>query len=119
MKMNSLFLLVIGVLLGAGLSFAKAPKAPKAPPPPVTKEAPRTCADQCEVLEKSCKDPCQKMKKGSAQAKAACNSSCQQIANACSGSCKEKGRIDGQYIMENIRPPKPPPGTKQRGGHDE
>lgn len=117
MKMTSFSFLLVGLLLGAGLSFAKAPKAPAAPPPPVTKKTPRTCEDQCELMEKTCKDPCTKMKKGSPQAKAACASNCNQIAKACAGSCREKGRIDGQYIMENIRPPKPPAGS--RGGFDE
>jgi hypothetical protein len=116
--MTSLSLLCVGVLLGAGLAFAKAPKTPSPPPAPPAKKAPQTCDDQCEFLETSCTDPCKKMKKGSAQAKAACSANCQQIAKACYGSCKEKGRIDGQYIMEHIRPPKAPGGGQQGGAEE-
>ncbi|XXF79337.1 hypothetical protein P2318_06180 [Myxococcaceae bacterium GXIMD 01537] len=119
MKMNPLAILCVGMLLGAGLSFAKPPK-PAPPPEPITKEAPKTCEDQCVLMEKACTDPCKKMKKGSPQAKAACTANCDQISAACSGSCREKGRMDAQYIMKHIKAPKAPPGTRiQEEDHHE
>jgi hypothetical protein len=119
MKTTTLPVLLVGVLLGAGLAMAKPKPTTQPPPPPVTKEMPKTCEDQCALMEKTCSDPCKKIKKGSAQAKQACSANCDQMAVACSGSCREKGRIDAQYIMEHIKPPKAPGGVPQRKESDE
>jgi hypothetical protein len=104
---------VLGLLLAAGLATAQSTKKPTPPPPPkpVITKAPKTCADQCDVMQTVCVNPCNDIK-GSAQAKSACKSNCQQMADACSGSCKAKGKIDSQYMMERITPPRAPAGTK-------
>lgn len=103
----------LGLLLAAGLSSAQAKKkaAPPTPPKPVLTKAPKTCADQCEAIEKICSDPCNDIK-GNDSAKSACKTNCKQVSDACSGSCKEKGKVDAQYMMERITPPKAPAGVK-------
>lgn len=103
----------LGLLLAASLATAQSKKkaAPPPPPKPVLTKAPKTCADQCEALQTVCTKPCEDSK-GSAQAKTACKANCQQMVDACSGSCKTKGKVDSQYMMEHIKPPKAPAGTK-------
>ncbi|PTL82221.1 hypothetical protein [Vitiosangium sp. GDMCC 1.1324] len=108
----------LGLLLAAGLSSAQAKKKatpPKAPKPVLTK-APKTCADQCEAIETICSDPCNDIKGN--DAKSACKASCKDVADACSGSCKAKGKVDAQYMMERITPPKAPAGVKVKNDEE-
>lgn len=112
---------VLGLLLSAGLVFAQAPKKKKEetqpPPKPIITKAPKTCAEQCEFIDKICSSPCDDIK-DNANAKASCKADCGQMAAVCEGSCKEKGKVDAQYMMEHIKPPKPPPGVKVRMDDD-
>lgn len=111
MYKTALRVLMMGSLVWVGgAAWAKKP-APPPPPKPITTKAPKNCQEQCDLVEKMCTEPCGKMK-GSPQAKQACSSQCKQVADACGGSCKEKGKIDDQYIMERIKPPKPPSNVK-------
>lgn len=111
----------LAVLLAAGLASAQAPKKKKeaAPQPskPLVTKAPKTCSDQCAIIEDVCADPCKEIK-DNAQAKQACAANCKQMADACSGSCKNKGKLDAQYMMENIKPPKAPSGVKVTNDDD-
>jgi len=114
--MNSLLIRTLALCLGlsAGGAFAaptkkEAAKPPTATPPKITK-VPETCQEQCDLLAQMCTDPCAKSKMP--QAKAACEANCDKMVIACDGSCREKGRIDGQYMKEHIKMPKPPPGVK-------
>lgn len=100
------------LLLAAGSASAK-PKKPAPQQKPVkalVTEAPRNCKEQCAIVDKVCADPCKTIK--NKQAKATCEGNCRQMADVCSDSCKKKGRIDGKYMMENIKPPKAPAGVK-------
>jgi hypothetical protein len=111
----------LGVLLAAGLASAQTPKKKKEaapqPPKPLVTKAPKTCADQCEIIDKVCAEPCKDIK-GNPDAKRACEANCKQMADACNGSCKSKGKMDAQYMMENIKPPKAPPGVKVKNDDD-
>jgi hypothetical protein len=68
-------------------------------------EKPKTCADQCDMMEKFCSDPCKKGAAENKQAQKSCEASCQQVVDLCNGSCKEKGRVDKQYMLERLKPP--------------
>ncbi|QRK08215.1 hypothetical protein JQX13_51230 [Archangium violaceum] len=116
MYSTSLRTAVLGLLLAAGLASAESPKkkdAKPTPPKPAVTKVPKTCADQCELLNTFCADPCNKIKNNE-PAKAACKNNCTQMASTCNGSCKSKGKIDEKYMMEHIKVPKAPPGVKVR-----
>jgi hypothetical protein len=119
---NVIRVATLSVLLAASVAWAQAkkPPQPKAPEKPMFTEQdkPKTCSDQCDLMEKFLTEPC---KKGAGDNKAAqkdCETNVKQMVNACNGSCKDKGRLDKQYMMERM---KPPPGTPlpqggQQGG---
>lgn len=110
--MNAIRIIALGVLLTAGGALAQAkkktaePAQPKTVKPVVTEaDAPKSCEDQCKVMEKVLTDPCKQGAGTNKQAQQACANNSKQVVDACYGSCKEKGRIDKQYIMERIKPP--------------
>jgi len=100
------------LMLAAASASAKPKKpAPQAKPvKALVTEAPKNCKEQCDIVEKVCADPCKTIK--NKQAKTSCQDNCQQMTAICYGSCKKKGRIDEKYMMENIKPPRPPAGVK-------
>jgi len=124
---NVIRIAALGVLLAASVAMAQSKKMKEAkaqtPKPVISeKDKPKTCSDQCDLMEKFCVDPC---KKGAAENKAAqkaCEQNCQQVVAACEGSCKEKGRLDKQYMMEHMKPPPgvklPPQDKKSSGGKE-
>ncbi len=125
--MNFIRIIALGVLLVAGGAQAEEGKK-KTPPtaepvtPPITSaEAPKTCADQCLMMEKLLLEPCKKGAGANKQAQQGCANTTRQMVNACNGSCREKGRIDKQYILERMKPPagyKPSEGSSNEGEGD-
>ena len=108
--MNAIRIIALGALLLAGGALAEGKKKAEAKPevvkPTVTAaDKPKTCADQCMVMEKMLLEPCKKGAGASKRAQQACASNTNQMVEACYGSCKEKGRIDKQYMMEHVKPP--------------
>lgn len=119
--MNAIRIIALSALLVAGGALAegkkKAAAQPEAIKPPVTAaDKPKTCADQCKVMEKMLLEPCKKGAGASQRAQQSCASQTRQMVDACNGSCKEKGRIDKQYMMEHVKPPagyKPKEGSQK------
>ncbi len=108
--MNFIRIIALSVLLVAGGALAQGKKkeAPQPAPvkPPITSaDKPKSCADQCQLMEKMLVDPCKQGAGNNKSAQQACATNAKQIVDACNSSCKEKGRIDKQYIMERMRPP--------------
>lgn len=114
--MNALRIIALSVLLASGGALAQgSPKhltekqkkqMPNIPESPLTEaDKPKTCADQCKVLEKVMVEPCKKGAGTNKQAQQKCQENSKQVVDACYGSCKEKGRVDKQYVMEHIKPP--------------
>jgi hypothetical protein len=114
--LNALRIIALSVLLASGGAMAQAaPKKltekqqkqmPNIPESPLTEaDRPKTCADQCKVLEKVMVDPCVKGAGTNKQAQQMCKNNSKQVVDACYGSCKEKGRVDKKYVMEHIKPP--------------
>lgn len=128
--MNALRIIALSALLASGAALAQHAKQPTAkqqkqmpaiPESPLTEaDKPKTCDDQCKVLEKIMTDPCKKGAGSNKQAQQMCEKNSKQMVDACYGSCREKGRVDKQYVMEHI---KPPPGYKpsdaKKGGAEE
>jgi len=131
---NVIRIAALSVLLAASVAGAQSKKAKQAAkeamaksdqPVLTAKDRPKTCSDQCALMQKMIGDGC---KKGAGENKAA-QKSCEETANnmvtACQGSCAEKGRIDKQYMMERLKPPggaKLPQGAKKGSeaeGHDD
>jgi hypothetical protein len=110
---NVIRILAVSVLLVAGGALAQGKKKqaqPEVPESPLTAaDKPKTCDDQCKVMEKLLVDPCKKGAGDNKAALQACTKNAMQVVDACYGSCKEKGRLDKQYILERV---KPPPGYK-------
>jgi hypothetical protein len=86
------------------------------------KDKPKTCSDQCALMEKVMADSC---KKGAGDNKAGqqgCQSFVENMVTTCEGSCAEKGRIDKQYMMERLKPVgggKMPKGAQSSGAEGE
>ncbi|MDY7231249.1 hypothetical protein [Hyalangium rubrum] len=120
--MNFLRITLLSVVLAAGVASAQGKNAqtPKKPPEPVLTEAdmPKTCDDQCTLMDKFCADPCLKGAGANKAAQKACHDNCTKMIDACRGSCREKGRLDKQYMMEKLKPApgmRPPPGAEEEG----
>lgn len=117
--MNAFRIIALSVLLASGGALAQSGKSnqkpltkkqqqqmPNMPESPLTEaDRPKTCDDQCKVLEKVMVDPCKKGAGSNKQAQQMCSNNAKQVVDACYGSCKEKGRVDKQYVMERIKPP--------------
>lgn len=114
--MNALRIIALSVLLASGGAMAQAsPKKltekqqkqmPNIPESPLTEaDRPKTCDDQCKVMEKVLVSPCVNGSSTNKQAQQMCKEQAKQVVDACYGSCKEKGRVDKQYVMERIKPP--------------
>ena len=132
--MNVIRIAALSVLLAASVAGAQTKKAKQAAqealkksdqPVLTEKDRPKTCSDQCGLMEKMIVDSC---KKGAGENKAAqksCEDTVKNMVTACEGSCAEKGRIDKQYMMERLKPPggvKVPQGAKKGSeseGHDD
>jgi hypothetical protein len=107
---NAIRIVALSALLLAGGALAEGKKKAAAQPESVSvpiseADKPKTCADQCQLMEKMLLDPCKKGAGTNKRAQQSCANSTKQMVDACHGSCKEKGRIDKQYIMEHIKPP--------------
>lgn len=120
--MNVIRIAALSVLLAASAAGAQAKKKQQPPPVPepvvkvTEKDMPKTCGDQCGLIEKFCAEPCKKGAGDNKAAQKSCEASCKSLTDACHGSCKEKGRLDKQYMMERLKPPsgmKLPPGAQQ------
>ncbi len=117
--MNAIRIIALSVVLAAGGALAQGKK--KTPPPmpkPILteKDIPKTCADQCKVMEKVLVEPCKKGAGNNKAAQQACGKNSKQVVDACYGSCRDKGRVDKQYVLERIKPPKgykPPQGGEE------
>jgi hypothetical protein len=119
--LNAIPIIALSVLLTAGGALAQSSQGsqssqskkknmPQLPESPLTEaDRPKTCDDQCKVLEKIMVDPCKKGAGTNKQAQQMCSQNAKQVVDACYGSCREKGKVDKQYVMERI---KPPPGYK-------
>ncbi|WP_224360343.1 hypothetical protein [Hyalangium versicolor] len=109
--MNAIRIVALSVLLAAGGSLAEGKKKtaeqPKTPEPVLTEaDKPKTCTDQCEMMEKLMVEPCKKgANSANKQARQMCSDQAKQVVDACYGSCKDKGQVDKQYIMERIKMP--------------
>lgn len=127
------FALLLGLCAGAALAQGKLQQKQeaqeaqrqgreqktKAPQQPKHVEPPRTCEAQCKMMEQECTRPC-KEAKVSPELQRECASDCVQFVSACRGSCMKHGYIDKRYMIENIKPPRPPGNIPvQRGGGDE
>lgn len=122
--MNFLRITFLSVLLAASVAVAQSKKAqkPTTPPkPPITEaDKPKTCDDQCDLIDKVCADPCKKGAGNNKGAQKACEDSCKQMVSVCRGSCRDKGRLDKQYMMERLKPPggvQIPKEGEGEGGH--
>src|SRR5262245_56812090 len=100
--------MALSVVQAAGGALAGGPKKAQLPPQqkPILTEAdkPKTCADQCKVLEKILVEPC-KQEAGDKKQEQDCVKDSKSMIDACYGSCKEKGRVDKQYVLEHYKPP--------------
>lgn len=128
--MNAIRVITLSMLLASGGALAQQsqgtaskkqkPQVPNIPESPLTEaDRPKTCDDQCRVLEKIMVDPCKKGAGTNKQAQQMCEKNSKQVVDACYGSCKEKGRVDKQYVMEHIKPPpgyKPADAAAKKGG---
>lgn len=108
--MNAIRIIALSVLLVAGGALAQGKKKAESQPatvkPPITAaDKPKSCADQCQLMEKVLLDPCKQGAGTNKAAQQACATNTKQVVDACHSSCKEKGRIDKQYIMERMKPP--------------
>lgn len=110
--MNAIRVIALSVLLAAGTALAEEGSAKKASKPAVPKpvitqaDRPKSCADQCKLLEKAMLEPCKKGAGKSKSAQKSCGERTQRMVDACNGSCREKGRIDKQYMLERVKPPR-------------
>jgi len=125
---NMIRIAALSVLLSASVAVAQSKKMKEAqaktPKPMLTeKDRPKTCSDQCTLMEKFLTEPCKKGAGENKGAQKSCEQSAQQMVAACEGSCKEKGRIDKQYMMERMKPPPgvklPPQGQQKASGGEE
>lgn len=108
--MNAIRIIALSVLLVAGGALAEGKKKaapPQGPAKPLVTAAdkPKSCADQCQLMEKMMLDPCKQGAGSNKAAQQACASNTKKMVDACYGSCKDKGRIDKQYILERMKPP--------------
>jgi hypothetical protein len=112
---SSFRIVALSVLLATSASLAATKSTKKYPPPEIPKpiltaaDRPKTCADQCKLMEKVMVEPCKKGAGSNKEAQQQCSKRGKDMVDACEGSCKEKGRVDKQYMLERI---KPPPGYK-------
>jgi hypothetical protein len=97
-------LLVAGGAMAQGQSKKK--QTASVPESPLTEaDRPKTCDDQCNVMEKIMVEPCKKGSGGNKQAQQMCSNNAKQVVDACRGSCKDLGRIDKEYVLDRIKPP--------------
>jgi len=119
---NAIRIITLSALLAASVALAQGKKEqmPKPPEPIITeKDLPKTCDQQCDLIEKLATSSCVKEAGNNKQAKQDCGKPFAQMMAACKDSCREKGRIDQKFMMERMKPPpgvKPPKeGSKSKG----
>ena len=110
--MNAIRIAALSVLLCASAALAQSKKEqpPKLPKPVLTaKDMPKSCDQQCDMVEKLASHSCVEKAGTNQAAKQKCGKPFAQMTKACKDSCRDKGHIDRQYMMERM---KPPPGVK-------
>ena len=80
-------------------------------------KGPRTCADECDLIDKAMKDNCDQHYQGKpAKELRQCKGRGKDMVKTCRDSCRDKGRVDPQYLKSHLKKPQSPYGGRSRPG---
>lgn len=71
---------------------------------------PKTCSEECDVIERVMKMQCEKMTKKKPTNAKGCKNREDDMVKSCRDSCAAKGKIDKEYMKQHMKKPQAPPG---------